>query len=379
MRGSITKRGDSWTAIVDLPPDPATGKRRQKRVTARTKREVESKVAELIQKTHIGFVDAGRVTVHQFLADWMPAAETTLRASTARRYADAIRLHIEPQLGNIRLSKLAPGDLQSLYTNRLAAGLSPTTVHHLHAILHRALDQAVKWGYVMRNVADAVDPPRRNRPEMRCWSSEEVTRVLRAAEGDEYEALWHLALTTGMRRGELLGLRWSDVDLDAGSLSVARTLSRGKTSRLEAGEPKTQAGRRRVALPASTVARLRRHQTRQKAVWLEVGPAYADRNLVFATVNGTPIHPNTLARAFGRLITKAAVPRIRFHDLRHTSATVLLARGEHPKVVQERLGHASIRETLDRYSHVSKDMQQRAAAHFDSLLEEGGDEATGTD
>jgi integrase len=342
---------------------------------ARTREEIEAQVAEIIQKAQGGFVDGGKKTVREYFAEWLPAVEPTLRPSTARKYSDAARLHIVENIGNVRLSKLTPGDIQGLYSNRLAAGLSPTTVHHLHAILHRALDQAVKWGYVMRNVADAVDPPRRNKPEMRVWSREEATRVLQVAAGDEYEALWYLALTTGMRRGELLGLRWSDVDLDARTLSVARTLSRGKTSRLEVGEPKTAAGRRRVALPAAAVLRLRRHQTRQKSVWLEVGPAYADRNLVFATPDGRPIHPNTLARGFTRLVNRAEVGKIRFHDLRHTSATLLLASGEHPKVVQERLGHASISETLDRYSHVSADMQQRAAARFDAMF----DEATGTE
>jgi len=209
---------------------------------------------------------------------------------------------------------------------------------------------------------------------MRVWSVEDAAKVLASAKGDDLEALWYLAITTGMRRGEILGLRWSDVDLEAATLSVRRTLSRGATSRLEAGEPKTLAGRRRVALPTSTVERLRQHKTKQKTLWLAVGSGYADREIVFATVNGTPIHPNTLTRAYDKIIESANVPRIRFHDLRHTSATLLLASGEHPKVVQERLGHASISETLDRYSHVSADMQQRAAERFDAIF----DAATGT-
>src|SRR5829696_4967302 len=375
MRGSVTKRGDSWTAVVDLPLDPTTGKRRQKRVTARTKKEVELEVAKLIGKAQTGFTDAGKVTVGEFLDNWLISVGPTLRPSTARRYRDVVRLHITSQIGSLRLGRLTPSDVQRLYANRLEAGLSSTSVHHVHAILHRALDQSVKWGLLSRNVTDAVDPPRRQSPEMQVWSASDAAKVLVAANGDALEALWHLALTTGMRRGELLGLRWSDIDLNVGTLSVRRTLSRGSTSRLESGEPKTIAGRRRVALPASTVERLRRHATKQKELWLAVGPGYADRDLVFATVNGTPIHPNTLSRAYAQLIERAGVPRIRFHDLRHTSATLLLASGEHPKVVQERLGHASISETLDRYSHVSADMQQRAATRFDELL----DTATGSE
>jgi integrase len=379
MRGSITKRGDSWTAVVDLPPNPTTGKRRQKRVTARTRREVELEAAKLIGKAQTGFTDAGKVTVREFLDNWLVSVGPSLRPSTARRYRDVVRLHITSQLGTLRLGRLTPGDVQRLYANRLDAGLSSTSVHHVHAILHRALDQGVKWGLLTRNVTDAVDPPRRQSPEMQVWSASDAGKVLASAIGDDLEALWHLALTTGMRRGELLGLRWSDVDLNAGTLSVRRTLSRGATSRLESGEPKTIAGRRRVALPASTVERLRRHGLKQKELWLAVGPGYGDRDLVFATVNGTPIHPNTLARAYGKLIESAGVPRIRFHDLRHTSATLLLASGEHPKVVQERLGHASISETLDRYSHVSADMQERAAARFDTMWEKPAEEPTGTD
>lgn len=376
MRGSkVTKRGDAWSAVVDLPPDPTSGERRQKRVTRRTKKEVELAIAELIGKAQAGFTDSGKVTVSEFLDSWLAAVTPTVRSSTARRYKDLANKHIKTEIGSIKLAKLTPADVQRLYANRRESGLSSTTVHHMHSVLHGALDHAVKWGLVMRNVTDAVDPPRRQNPEMQTWSAGDAAKFLAAARGDELEAFWYLALTTGMRRGEMLGLRWSDIDFERSALSVRRSLSRGATSRLEAGEPKTAAGRRRIALPANTLDKLKKHRTKQKAIWLAVGEGYADRELVFATVNGTPIHPNTLARAFTKLIAKAGVSKIRFHDLRHTSATLLLASGEHPKVVQERLGHSSITETLDRYSHVSADMQQRAAEHFDTIFVE----PTGTD
>src|SRR5918993_4972899 len=219
MRGSITKRGDSWSALVDLPPDPVTGKRRRKRITARTKREVETQVAELIHRAETGFTAAGKLTVRELFDRWLESATPTLRPATARRYRDVARLHIVGVIGNLRLAKLTPGDVQRLYADRLAAGLSPTSLNHIHAILHRALDQAVRWGLLLRNVTDAVDPPRRSSPEMRTWDTQQVAAVLASAAGDELEALWRLALLTGVRPGELFGLRWAHVDIGAGALA----------------------------------------------------------------------------------------------------------------------------------------------------------------
>lgn len=378
MRGSITKRGNSWTALVDLPTDPVTGARRRKRITARTKREVETQVAELIHKAETGFTAAGKLTVREFFEQWLETTAPTLRPSTARRYRDVARLHIVGVIGNLQLAKLTPGDVQRLYANRLAAGLSPTSVNHIHAILHRALDQAVRWGLLMRNVTDMVDAPRRASPEMQAWDARQVAAVLAAAAGDELEALWRLAVFSGMRRGEMLGLRWADVDLDRGELAIRRTLSRGATSRLESGEPKTAAGRRRVSLPASVVESLRRHRVRQLEQRLAAGPAYADQDLVFATESGASLHPNSLYLRFGRLIERAGVASIRFHDLRHTNATIDLATGTHPKVVQERLGHATISETLDRYSHLAPNMQREAANRLDAAIEAAADDAEKT-
>jgi integrase len=366
-RGSIQRRGDSWSAIVDLPPDPATGKRRQKRVTAATKREVERKVAELLASYDKGYVDAGRVTVREYLFHWLETTMPTIRPGTLRRYRELIRLHIVPSLGNVNLAKLTPADVQRLYADRLAV-LSPATVRCIHSVLHHALDDAVKWGLLVRNVCDAVETPRNQRKEMATWSLEEVVRVLDAAVDDPFEAFWHVAIFTGMRRGEVLGLKWTDLDLDAGILSVRRTLSRGETSRLLETEPKTQAGRRRIKLSPSTIEVLKRHKVRQLEHRLAVGEAYEDRGYVFANLTGGHIDPNALYRAYDALIERAGVPRIRLHDNRHTSATLLLAGGIHPKIVQERLGHSAIAMTLDLYSHVTPDMQQQAADAMEATI-----------
>jgi integrase len=374
-RGSIQKRGDSWTAIVPLPPDPATGKRRQKRITARTKREVEQQAAALIHAAQTGFIDGSKVTISEYLNHWLEAKAPSLRPGTARRYRDLSRLHLAATIGGIRLAKLTAADVQRLYSDLLKTTsqktgrlLSPTSVRHVHNLLHRALEDAVRWGLVVRNVTSLVDPPRRDRREMQTWNTTEVSCVLHAAANDDLEAFWRLALLTGMRRGELLALKWTDLDLDAGILSVCRSLSRGESSRLVESEPKTQAGRRRIALPRSVVESLRRHKTRQLEYRLSVGPAYHDQGIVFANDRGGHTHPNSVTKRFHRLIDRAGVPRIRFHDLRHTCATLLLAEGVHPKIVQERLGHTDIAMTLNLYSHVTPDMQRQAADMLDAAL-----------
>ncbi|MDP9363201.1 MAG: site-specific integrase [Chloroflexota bacterium] len=367
MRGHVTKRGDSWTAIVDLPPDPATGKRRQKRITARTKREVEQQVASLIQAGQTGFTDAGRLSVREFFDRWLETTAPTLRAVTRRRYRDLVRLHVVGVIGHVPLAKLTAADLQRLYADRLKV-LSPTTVRYVHAVLHHALDDAVKWGLLFRNVVDAVEPPQKARTEMRVWDADQAGRVLRSAADDPLEALWRVAIYTGMRRGELLAVKWTDLDLDAGALFVQRSLGRGQTSRLEEGEPKSRSGRRRIALSPSVVDSLRRHRVRQLEHRLAAGEAYEDRGYVFANETGGHVHPNSLYRRFRALTERAGVPPIRFHDLRHTSATLLLAGGVHGKIVQERLGHSNIAMTLDLYSHVTADMQRTAADRLDALI-----------
>lgn len=373
MKGSVTKvagkTGTSWAGVVDLPPDPVTGKRRQKRVTAKTRRECEEKIRALLDQVDDGeAVGHERLTLAEFAAQWLEAVEPSLRPSTFRRYADMLRVHILPQLGTRQLAKLTPSDLQRFYANRLASGLSSTTVHHLHVMLHRVLKQAERWGVVSRNVGSMVDAPRRTFPEITTWNLEQVNRFFAVSDKHEFGALWRLALLTGMRRGELLGLKWEDLDLDRGTLAVRRTLSRGKEGRWELGQPKTAAGRRSIALPASCVTSLRKHRARQNAERLRLGELWEDHGLVFTNRTGNMLHVNSLAHAFGKLTAASGLPVIRFHDLRHTSATLLLAQGVHPKIVQERLGHADITMTLNRYSHVTPDMQRRAADTLDAAL-----------
>lgn len=381
MKGSIQKHvgktGTSWYAVVDLPADPVTGKRRQKRLSAPTRRECEALVVQTLGEISAGGSgETSKVTVREFLERWTAAIEPTLRPSTFRRYCDLMRLHVIPAIGGVKLGKLAPLDIQRLYADRLEYGLSPTTVNQLHNVLHKALKQAMRWGMVSRNVNEMVDAPRPANPESKTWDAKQVSRVLAQAAGDEFEALWRIALVTGMRRGELLGLTWADVDLDRGVLAVRRSLTRGTGGQWIVGEPKTASGRRQIALPVTAVDSLKAHRRRQNVRRLALGAVWEDRDLVFSNEYGAPLHPNSLALRFKRLVEAAGVPTIRFHDLRHTSATLLLANGEHPKVVAERLGHHDVGVTLNRYSHVTPDMQRGAADRLDAALERAVEKAS---
>jgi integrase len=380
MQGSIQKRvgkrGVTWTVVVDMPPDPATGKRRQKRLTAPTKREVEELAAKHIQSMSEGsYAESSRLTLAEYLDRWLASLGQSVRPSTRRRYTDLMRQHVIPIIGHVRLSQLAPLHIQQLHADRLAAGLSPTTVAFLHFTLHRALKQAQRWNVVARNVTELVDAPRKARPEHQTWTAAQVAAFLAVADADEQAAFWRLSLLTGMRRGELLGLKWDDLDLAKGALAVRRSLSRGEKGSFEPGAPKTASGRRAVALPSSATEALRAHRARQLAHRLEVGGAYQDQGYVFTSAEGHPLHPNSVAYKFARLTARAKLPRVRLHDLRHTSATLSLTNGEHPKIVQERLGHSGIAITLDRYSHVTMDMQRAAAERLDALLKAAAESA----
>lgn len=340
-------------------------------MTAPTKKEVEAMAVALIASINTGGfseADAKKLTTGQYLTRWVESINQNVRPSTQRRYSDLIRKHIEPEIGRVQLAKLSALDIQRLYADRLDAGLSPTTVELLHCILHGALKQAVRWGLITRNVVEMVDAPRRKTPEYITWDQQQASAFLAVADKDDLAALWRLALHTGMRRGEILGLLWADLDLARGALSVKRTLSRGPGNSFEVGQPKTKHGRRQIELPKSVVQALQKHRKRQVEERLQLGSDYQDGGLVFADALGGPVHPNTLRRHFIRLIKVAGVPMIRFHDLRHTSATLMLSGGEHPKIVSEMLGHANIGITLDRYSHVTPSMQRNAVDRLDDML-----------
>jgi integrase len=345
-------------------------RRIRRSVYGATRREVQEQLRTAQRDVDAGVMALGpRQTVATFLESWLDGtARHTLRPRTFLRYQQLVRRHALPSLGTTPLAKLTPQELSALYGRKLAEGLSPRTVQFLHAVLHRALKQALRWGLIGRNPADAVQAPRPKRAEVRPLSPVQARALLDAAAGDELEALYVLALATGMRQGELLGLRWADVDLDGSRLEVRHTLQRlaGSWS-LE--EPKTGKSRRSIRLAPMAVAALRSHRARQAQQRLLLGSAWPGHDLLFTNGWGEPLDGRHLpGRSLRPLLAKAGLPTIRFHDLRHSAATLLLAQGVHPKVVQELLGHSSIALTLDVYSHVLPTLQEEAAASMERVL-----------
>lgn len=362
--GSISKRKDGrWEARYTV--HTAEGPKR-KVLYGKTRADVSAKLTKAMADRDGGLVfDAGGSTVGDYLDRWLSdAVRGTIRESTFSRDQYLVTNHIKPAIGRLKLKNLNALHLQGLYRDRLGSGLSGSTVQKMHHVLHKALSQAVKWNNLIpRNPADAVKAPTPTPKEMHPLSAPEARQLLDAAHGDRLEALYVLALHTGMRRGELLGLKWDDVDLDSLTIRIRRTLTRIENGkRLALGEPKTKNSRRTVRLTQRAVEALKRHRARQAEEKLKAGGLYQDQGLVFAGEIGNLINPSNLRqRSFARLLKRAGLPRITFHDLRHTCASLLFSKNVHPKFVQELLGHASVAITLDTYSHMLPGMGGEAA------------------
>ncbi len=373
MRGRVFQRskgrGKPWSYAVDLPRG-GDGRRRQRlKGGFRTKAEAERALAELLVSVEHGTaVDPSRQTLGEYLDDWLADVAPSLRPTTADLYRRAVGNWIAPRLGGLALQALTPKHLQDLYAELLvsgrangAGGLSPRSVRLAHQVLHLALDRAADWRLIARNPAAAkLDLPRLVRPVMKTWTADEARRFLTATAGERHGVVWALMLSTGLRRGEVLGLRWEDFDLDAGRLAVTQTVVVA-SNKAYVSEPKTVAGRRSVSLHPEMVEALRRRQAEQQEERALVGPAWRENGLVFTTALGSLIHPRNLARDFHAAVRRAGVRSIRLHDLRHTAATLALTGGAHPKQVQEMLGHARVAITLDVYSHVNEQMHAETA------------------
>jgi integrase len=368
--GSIHRRkGGGWCAQYTVYT--ANGRKR-KTLYGKTRQEVAAKLTMGLSDREDGVIfDAENLTIGEYLDRWLKdSVEGNVGPRTLSNYQLQVRHHLRPALGQIKLKALSPAHIQGLYRSKLDAGLAPSSVRYIHAVLHRALKQALRWGLVPRNASESVDLPRLGKEEVEVLLPDEVRAFLDAAREDRLEALYVVAVTVGLRRGELLGLRWTDLELDGEpKLRVGRQLQRmrdGSGRRFVA--PKGGKGRT-IRLPARTVEALKAHRACQAEARLKAGSLYQDGGLVFASEIGTPLEPSNIdRRSFKPLLEKAGLPDIRFHDLRHTCATVLLSQGVNPKFVQELLGHADIKLTLGTYSHFLPSMGDQTANAMESAL-----------
>ena len=366
--GSITRRADGrWMARVDLGWQD--GKRRRKTLYGRTKREVQDKLRETLHRTEKGLPPVPeQETVGAFLHRWLEIIRSQLRPRTHRSYEQIVRIHLEPGIGRVRLAKLTPLDVSTWLESRRTAGVGGRTIHYARAVLRAALNKALKWGLVSRNVASLTDPPRYRARQIAPLTPEQAKKFLAAVADHRLEALFTVAVGLGLRLGEALGLPWDAVSLDAGTLSVRQTLERGgKQPRF--GEPKSARGRRTIVLPRIVTAALRKHRTRQLQERLVAGRRWNDYGLVFTTEAGAPLDGCNVNRTFKAVLRRAGLPAIRYHDLRHTAATLLLAQGIDPRTIMETLGHSQISLTLNTYAHVVPALQREAAAKMDEILD----------
>ena len=376
MTGSIRKRGSTWTAYWFIPTRDG-GRHQVSKGGFRTKRQAQEHLTGVMHALQTNsYVQPARQTLAEYFDQWHAAAASRLRPKTLDSYRQVFNRYLRSALGDTRLQSLTAMHLDGLYADLLRAGgrdgnpLSQTTVIHVHAVVSKLLSDALRKGVVVRNVAQAASPPRQLRPAERhltVWSGEQLKAFLASVENERLYALWRLYAVSGCRRGEALAVTWDDIDLERGRWEIRRSLVTIGSAAVF-GAPKSGRGRV-VALDQVTVATLRTHRARQNEERLAWGPAYEDSNLVFCRENGTLLHPNEITHAFGRLVARAGLPKIRLHDVRHSAVTAMLRSGVPVKVVAERVGHASTSFTQDVYASVLPDMQRDAAERLAAAID----------
>lgn len=380
MKGYLRQRSKgSWEVCIDIGKDPSTGRRlRHFESIKGTKRDAQRRLAELLVSIEEGnYIKPSRFTLGQWLENWINSyVATNCSLRTLESYQSEMRRHLAPALGAIPLTHLLPQHLQNYYAQALSkgrmdgkGGLAARTVLYHHRILFEAIGCAVKQGVLGRNVAQAVDPPSPERRNMATLAPENVPKFLEVARETPYYTFFYTLLHSGLRRGELLALKWRNVDLDMASLSVVQTLHRLSGKGYIMKQPKSPRSRRSVSLSPSLALLLREHKKKQEMERLLLGKSLVEDDFVFSHPDGSPLDPDTVTHAFAKIIRRAGLPHIRLHDLRHTHATLMLKGNIHPKIVQERLGHANIGTTLDLYSHILPGLQEAAARRFDELLQ----------
>lgn len=361
--GGLTERPDG----TQMAQFTIEGKRKTKYF--KTKKEAKNWLIEMQNKVKTGYsLSSTKITLNEFLSEYLNSIQTTIRPKTIIQYRRIVNNHINPFLGNYKLDELKPHHIQNFYNSKLEKGTSERTVILIHAVLHKALRQAVLWGILGWNPSDAVIKPKKKKTEIKVLNDVQVRNLLLVAKGSSIEVLIHTAITTGLRFGELLGLKWSDLDWNNRTLQIQRQVYFLPKKGNVFAELKTKASQRTIVLGKSTLELLKSHWKEQQIFKAESKGNWHDLDLVFPSQTGNPNDKGNLSRRFKKLLETAGLPSIRFHDLRHTAATLMLLQGINPKIVQERLGHSDISMTLNTYSHVLPSMQQDAADKIDELI-----------
>lgn len=366
--GTIFHRDDGrWSAVADL--GWVDGKRKRKTLYGSTRAEVAEALVKLLRDRQLGHkVADDQLTLEQFLRRWLDErVRPRLRPTTAAGYEEVVRLFLVPGLGKYKLSKLCPGDVQRFLNRRLEETGRPSRVRYMRAVLRAALSQAVRWELVPRNVAALTDAPTVEKRKVAPLDPAQARKLLDAAKGARHEALFAVALAVGLRRGEVIGLRWDHVDLEKGLIFVREQRQRVKGEVLVLG-PKSETSRRDIRLPEVCLRALCEHRRRQAAERLQLGEEWTETGYVFTTRNGRPLDGRNVSRYFKQALAKAGLPAKRFHDARHTCASLLLAQGVPGRVVMDILGHSDIRLTLNTYSHVIPQLHDEAAEKMDAVL-----------
>jgi integrase len=366
--GSIYRRNDGrWAAAINLGYQG--GKLKRKTFYGKTRAEVADKLTAALSDQRKGIpLVTERQTVGQFLDRWLKdCVKPKVRPNTYSSYEQNVRLHLKPELGRIQLNKLSPQHVQAFMNAQTESGRSPRLAQYLRSVLRIALTQALKWNLVARNVATLVDPPRYHKPEVVPFNAEQVRTFLEVSKGDRLEALFLVMLSMGLRKGEALGLRWQDTDLDAGIMRIQNSLQRIE-KRLQLVELKTKRSRRTLPIPETIISTLRTHRIRQLEEKLLAGERWKETGLIFTTRLGTPLNPRNVLRSFHRLLERAEIPRQGVHNLRHSCASLLLEQNVHARTLLDILGHSRISVTMDTYAHVPPQTMRDAAEAMNLAL-----------
>ncbi|MCM3180194.1 site-specific integrase [Cytobacillus horneckiae] len=372
MKGYIRKRGTKWSYTVDIGKDPKTGKRRQRSKSGyKTKKEAQAALAELVNNVEKGkVVEASSRYFNEFTIEYMDKTyKNRVKASTYDRTMSLINTHILPWFENIQLKDINPFMVHEFYDEKIKE-YTPSYVQRMHEIMRRILYKAFEWELILKDVASRLEPPKKEKTVLDVWSVQNVNDYLKFTKHSRYHPIFYLAAHTGMRKGEILGLSWEDVDFESRKLKINKTLYK-ITGEFLLQSPKSYSSIRTIYMDDDLIRVLKKQKVKQNIEKMKFGTVYKEHNMVFAQETGEFINPTAVNQLFTRFIKQSKLPYIRFHDLRHTHATILLQMGVNPKLVADRLGHSSVKITLDIYSHVLPEMQQNLTDQFSKAMKSG--------